>query len=73
MRWGGDVAEGEQAGGSGWTLRHFLSMPWQVVPPALSRADDPTHPGSLFRQFVSEDEDSTPSLFKLGWLSSMTK
>ncbi|XP_023614845.1 conserved oligomeric Golgi complex subunit 1 [Myotis lucifugus] len=45
----------------------------QVVPPALSRADDPTHPGSLFRQFVSEDEDSTPSLFKLGWLSSMTK
>ncbi|ELK37057.1 PREDICTED: conserved oligomeric Golgi complex subunit 1 isoform X1 [Myotis davidii] len=45
----------------------------QVVPPALSRADDPTHPGSLFRQFVSEDEDATPSLFKLGWLSSMTK
>ncbi|XP_054429090.1 conserved oligomeric Golgi complex subunit 1 isoform X2 [Pteronotus mesoamericanus] len=46
----------------------------QVVPPALSRADDPTHPGSLFRQLVSEEEDSsTPSLFKLGWLSSMTK
>ncbi|XP_045426711.1 conserved oligomeric Golgi complex subunit 1 isoform X2 [Pipistrellus kuhlii] len=45
----------------------------QVVPPTLSRADDPTHPGSLFRQFVSEDEDSTPSLFKLSWLSSMTK
>ncbi|CAK6438475.1 unnamed protein product [Pipistrellus nathusii] len=45
----------------------------QVVPPALSRADDPMHPGSLFRQFVSEDEDSTPSLFKLSWLSSMTK
>ncbi|XP_036925836.1 conserved oligomeric Golgi complex subunit 1 isoform X1 [Sturnira hondurensis] len=46
----------------------------QVVPPALPRADDPTHPGSLFRQLVSEEEDSsTPSLFKLGWLSSMTK
>ncbi|XP_039085696.1 conserved oligomeric Golgi complex subunit 1 isoform X2 [Hyaena hyaena] len=46
----------------------------QVGPPALSRADDPTHPGSLFRQLVSEEEDtSTPSLFKLGWLSSMAK
>uniref|UniRef100_A0A7N5P0F5 Conserved oligomeric Golgi complex subunit 1 n=1 Tax=Ailuropoda melanoleuca TaxID=9646 RepID=A0A7N5P0F5_AILME len=46
----------------------------QVVPPALSRAGDPTQPGSLFRQLVSEEEDaSTPSLFKLGWLSSMTK
>nr|KAF6455439.1 component of oligomeric golgi complex 1 [Rousettus aegyptiacus] len=46
----------------------------QAVPPALSRADDPTHPGSLFRQLVSEEDDSsTPSLFTLGWLSSMTK
>ncbi|ELW68363.1 Conserved oligomeric Golgi complex subunit 1 [Tupaia chinensis] len=46
----------------------------QVVPPALSRADDLTHPGSLFRQFVNEEDDtSAPSLFKLGWLSSMTK
>ncbi|XP_007957875.1 conserved oligomeric Golgi complex subunit 1 [Orycteropus afer afer] len=46
----------------------------QVVPLALSRADDPMHAGSLFRQLVSEEEDtSTPSLFKLGWLSSMTK
>ncbi|XP_066090084.1 conserved oligomeric Golgi complex subunit 1 [Saccopteryx bilineata] len=46
----------------------------QVVPPELSRADDPMHPGSLFRQLVSEEDDSsTPSLFKLGWLSSMTK
>ncbi|XP_042773489.1 conserved oligomeric Golgi complex subunit 1 [Panthera leo] len=46
----------------------------QVGPPALSQAGDPTHPGSLFRQLVSEEEDaSTPSLFKLGWLSSMTK
>ncbi|XP_036756088.2 conserved oligomeric Golgi complex subunit 1 isoform X1 [Manis pentadactyla] len=46
----------------------------QVVPPALSRTDDLTHPGSLFRHLVGEEEDtSTPSLFKLGWLSSMTK
>ncbi|XP_060058658.1 conserved oligomeric Golgi complex subunit 1 isoform X2 [Erinaceus europaeus] len=46
----------------------------QVSPPALSRADDLTHPGSLFRQLISEDDDSSaPSLFKLGWLSSMTK
>ncbi|XP_069338921.1 conserved oligomeric Golgi complex subunit 1 isoform X1 [Eulemur rufifrons] len=46
----------------------------QVVPPALSRAGDPMLPGSLFRQLVSEEDDtSAPSLFKLGWLSSMTK
>uniref|UniRef100_A0A8C5P4D7 Conserved oligomeric Golgi complex subunit 1 n=1 Tax=Jaculus jaculus TaxID=51337 RepID=A0A8C5P4D7_JACJA len=46
----------------------------QVGPPALSREGDPTHPGSLFRQLISEEDDSSaPSLFKLGWLSSMTK
>uniref|UniRef100_A0A8D2BCY4 Conserved oligomeric Golgi complex subunit 1 n=1 Tax=Sciurus vulgaris TaxID=55149 RepID=A0A8D2BCY4_SCIVU len=46
----------------------------QVGPPELSRADDPMHPGSLFRQLVSEEDDSSASsLFKLGWLSSMTK
>ncbi|XP_019595974.2 conserved oligomeric Golgi complex subunit 1 isoform X1 [Rhinolophus sinicus] len=46
----------------------------QVGPAALSRADDPVHPGSLFRQLVSEEDDSSaPSLFKLGWLSGMTK
>uniref|UniRef100_G1T263 Conserved oligomeric Golgi complex subunit 1 n=1 Tax=Oryctolagus cuniculus TaxID=9986 RepID=G1T263_RABIT len=47
----------------------------QADPPALSRAEDPmTHAGSLFRQLVSEEDDtSAPSLFKLGWLSSMTK
>ncbi|XP_058904990.1 conserved oligomeric Golgi complex subunit 1 isoform X2 [Kogia breviceps] len=45
-----------------------------AVPPALSRADEPTHAGSLFRQLGTEEEDSSaPSLFKLGWLSSMTK
>ncbi|XP_055448178.1 conserved oligomeric Golgi complex subunit 1 [Psammomys obesus] len=46
----------------------------QVGPPALSRVGDPVHPGSLFRQLASEDDDSpAPSLFKLTWLSSMTK
>uniref|UniRef100_A0A8C6RZ80 Conserved oligomeric Golgi complex subunit 1 n=4 Tax=Euarchontoglires TaxID=314146 RepID=A0A8C6RZ80_NANGA len=45
----------------------------QVGPPALSRVGDPTHPGSLFRQLASEEDSSVPSLFKLGWLSSMTK
>ncbi|XP_008574303.1 PREDICTED: conserved oligomeric Golgi complex subunit 1 [Galeopterus variegatus] len=46
----------------------------QVVNPAFSRAGDPMHPGSLFRHLVSEEDDtSVPSLFKLGWLSSMTK
>uniref|UniRef100_A0A2K6ST69 Conserved oligomeric Golgi complex subunit 1 n=2 Tax=Saimiri boliviensis TaxID=27679 RepID=A0A2K6ST69_SAIBB len=46
----------------------------QVVSPACSTAGDPTLPGSLFRQLISEeDSSSAPSLFKLGWLSSMTK
>ncbi|XP_059128029.1 conserved oligomeric Golgi complex subunit 1 [Peromyscus eremicus] len=46
----------------------------QVGPPALSRVGDPTHPGSLFRQLASEEDDSpAPSLFKLAWLSNMTK
>ncbi|XP_004860624.1 conserved oligomeric Golgi complex subunit 1 isoform X1 [Heterocephalus glaber] len=46
----------------------------QVGPPALSRASDLMQPASLFRQLISEeDETSAPSLFKLGWLSSMTK
>ncbi|XP_023569889.1 conserved oligomeric Golgi complex subunit 1 [Octodon degus] len=46
----------------------------QVAPPALSRAGDCTQPGSLFRQLASEeDETSAPSLFRLSWLSSMTK
>ncbi|XP_074703865.1 conserved oligomeric Golgi complex subunit 1 isoform X2 [Strix aluco] len=47
----------------------------QVPPPALPRAEDEvSRPGSLFRQLVSEEEDTAaPSLFKLGWLSGMTK
>nr|XP_012309226.1 conserved oligomeric Golgi complex subunit 1 isoform X1 [Aotus nancymaae] len=46
----------------------------QVVSPACSTAGDPTLPGSLFRQLISEEDNSSaPSLFKLGWLSNMTK
>ncbi|NXG13859.1 COG1 protein, partial [Grallaria varia] len=44
------------------------------VAPALPRDDEASRPGSLFRQLVTEDEDTAaPSLFKLGWLSGMTK
>ncbi|KFW09170.1 Conserved oligomeric Golgi complex subunit 1, partial [Eurypyga helias] len=47
----------------------------QVPPPGLPRAEDEaSRPGSLFRQLVTEEEEaSAPSLFKLGWLSGMTK
>uniref|UniRef100_A0A8B9FZE5 Conserved oligomeric Golgi complex subunit 1 n=1 Tax=Amazona collaria TaxID=241587 RepID=A0A8B9FZE5_9PSIT len=47
----------------------------QVPPPVLTRAEDEAlRPGSLFRQLVTEEEDTAaPSLFKLGWLSGMTK
>uniref|UniRef100_A0A8B9QXK1 Conserved oligomeric Golgi complex subunit 1 n=1 Tax=Anas platyrhynchos TaxID=8839 RepID=A0A8B9QXK1_ANAPL len=47
----------------------------QVPPPALTRAEEEAaRPGSLFRQLVTEEEDTAaPSLFKLGWLSGMTK
>ncbi|KAH1182755.1 hypothetical protein KIL84_004247 [Mauremys mutica] len=47
----------------------------QVPPPLVVRAEEDTfRPGSLFRQLATEEEDTAaPSLFKLGWLSSMTK
>ncbi|XP_029455118.1 conserved oligomeric Golgi complex subunit 1 isoform X2 [Rhinatrema bivittatum] len=46
------------------------------VPSPLSiRAEEESfQPGSLFKQLATQEDDiSTPSLFKLGWLSSMTK
>ncbi|NXT83004.1 COG1 protein, partial [Zapornia atra] len=45
------------------------------VAPVLTRAEEEaSRPGSLFRQLVTEEEDTAaPSLFKLGWLSGMTK
>ncbi|XP_074016129.1 LOW QUALITY PROTEIN: conserved oligomeric Golgi complex subunit 1 [Numenius arquata] len=47
----------------------------QVPPPALPRAEDEaSRPGALFRQLVTEEEDTAASsLFKLGWLSGMAK
>ncbi|NWS12663.1 COG1 protein, partial [Pachyramphus minor] len=46
----------------------------QVAAPVLPREDEASRPGSLFRQLVTEDEDTAaPSLFKLGWLSGMAK
>ncbi|NWR66379.1 COG1 protein, partial [Bucorvus abyssinicus] len=47
----------------------------QVPPPVLTRVEDEaSRPGSLFRQLITEEEDmAAPSLFKLGWLSGMTK
>ncbi|XP_034954752.2 conserved oligomeric Golgi complex subunit 1 isoform X2 [Zootoca vivipara] len=46
----------------------------QIPAAALLRAEETFRPGSLFRQLAAEEEDTAaPSLFKLGWLSSMTK
>ncbi|KYO30915.1 conserved oligomeric Golgi complex subunit 1 isoform X1 [Alligator mississippiensis] len=47
----------------------------QGPPAAVLRAEEEAfRPGSLFKQLATEEEDAaTPSLFKLGWLSSMTK
>lgn len=37
-------------------------------------SEDSFQPGSLFRQLAHQDEDTAPpSLFKLSWLSGMTK
>uniref|UniRef100_K7GJU2 Conserved oligomeric Golgi complex subunit 1 n=1 Tax=Pelodiscus sinensis TaxID=13735 RepID=K7GJU2_PELSI len=48
--------------------------PTQVPPPSVITAEETFRPGSLFRQLATEEGDTaTPSLFKLGWLSSMTK
>ncbi|MED6285005.1 hypothetical protein CHARACLAT_024646 [Characodon lateralis] len=48
----------------------------QNLAPQSSTAgsDDSFQPGSLFRQLAHQDEDTTsPSLFKLSWLSGMAK
>ncbi|NWI44623.1 COG1 protein, partial [Picathartes gymnocephalus] len=39
----------------------------------LAREDEAARPGSLFRQLVTDEDTVAPSLFKLGWLSGMTK
>ncbi|KAI1232484.1 hypothetical protein IHE44_0006949 [Lamprotornis superbus] len=46
----------------------------QAAAAVLPREDEVARPGSLFRQLITDDEDAAaPSLFKLGWLSGMTK
>lgn len=52
----------------------FVSPKGPAAAPALPREEEAARPGSLFRQLAAEDEDmAAPSLFKLGWLSGMTK
>ncbi|XP_058025893.1 conserved oligomeric Golgi complex subunit 1 isoform X1 [Ahaetulla prasina] len=55
-------------------LRH-TEHETQASTAALMRSEETLRPGSLFRQLAAEEEEDTaaPSLFKLGWLSSMTK
>ncbi|XP_040294676.1 conserved oligomeric Golgi complex subunit 1 isoform X1 [Bufo bufo] len=44
------------------------------MPRTIPEPEDTFRPGSLFRQLATQDDDAqAPSLFKLGWLSSMTK
>lgn len=51
----------------------FVSPKGQAAGAVLPREDE-ARPGSLFRQLLTDDEDAAaPSLFKLGWLSGMTK
>ncbi|KAM8946544.1 conserved oligomeric Golgi complex subunit 1 isoform 2-T2 [Pelodytes ibericus] len=46
----------------------------QVTPMFPQPEEDTFRPGSVFRQLATQEEDAyAPSLFKLGWLSSMTK
>ncbi|XP_073538642.1 conserved oligomeric Golgi complex subunit 1 [Phyllobates terribilis] len=46
----------------------------QVTATVPKAEDDTFRPGSLFRQLATQDDETqAPSLFKLGWLSSMTK
>ncbi|KAG7459572.1 hypothetical protein MATL_G00212070 [Megalops atlanticus] len=45
-----------------------------VTPASAPSTEDSFRPGSLFRQLTNQEEESTtPSLFKLGWLSGMAK
>ncbi len=54
--------------------RNVLSFLQQAPPSSTADREDSFRPGSLFRQLADQDEDtSTPSLFKLSWLSGMAK
>lgn len=60
---------------SQWSVIDAVSsLPLQTPPSTKSESADSFQPGSLFRQLVDQDEDTaSPSLFKLSWLSGMTK
>ncbi|XP_033896321.2 conserved oligomeric Golgi complex subunit 1-like isoform X2 [Acipenser ruthenus] len=46
----------------------------QRAPVSAPRVEETFQPGNLFRQLASQEEEpAAPSLFKMGWLSSMTK
>ncbi|NXC90428.1 COG1 protein, partial [Cercotrichas coryphoeus] len=45
----------------------------QAAAAVLPREEEAARPGSLFRQLLTDDEEAAPSLFKLGWLSGMSK
>ncbi|XP_058845828.1 conserved oligomeric Golgi complex subunit 1-like isoform X3 [Acipenser ruthenus] len=46
----------------------------QRSPVSAPRVEETFRPGNLFRQLASQEEEpAAPSLFKMGWLSSMTK
>lgn len=52
----------------------FVTPKGAAAAAVLPREDEAARPGSLFRQLITDDEDTAaPSLFKLGWLSGMTK
>ncbi|RXM33818.1 Conserved oligomeric Golgi complex subunit 1 [Acipenser ruthenus] len=52
-------------------------LPWILMlraPVSAPRVEETFRPGNLFRQLASQEEEpAAPSLFKMGWLSSMTK
>ncbi|KAM9296046.1 conserved oligomeric Golgi complex subunit 1 [Gastrophryne carolinensis] len=54
--------------------RTAVDVKLQVPAVAPQPDEEVFRPGSLFRQLATQEEDTqAPSLFKLGWLSSMTK
>nr|XP_054501318.1 conserved oligomeric Golgi complex subunit 1 isoform X1 [Agelaius phoeniceus] len=55
------------------TARSTERVQGQAAAAVLPREDE-ARPGALFRQLLTDDEDAAaPSLFKLGWLSGVTK
>lgn len=69
------LLRGQGSPGGAVTLRVTCVFPKeQAAAAVLPKEDEAARPGSLFRQLLTDDEDAAaPSLFKLGWLSGMTK